>query len=95
MVTLTPNKPHRSRTPDIVVENELRPGRYLMQLVVVDDSRNESEPAELVVTVRERGAPPPPPVGPVRPFNPDLILRPDRIVRPIDPTPRRPVRPIR
>jgi hypothetical protein len=94
MVTLTPNKPHRSATAEIVVENQLTPGRYLMRLVVVDDSRNESEPAELVVTVRERGVAPPP-SRPFRPFNPDVVLRPDPVIRPIIPTPRRPGRPIR
>ena len=57
MVQLAANKPHRSRTPEVVVENPLKPGRYRFSLVVVDSADNESEPFELAVTVFEQAGP--------------------------------------
>ena len=53
MVQFATDKPLRSRTPEVVVENPLKPGRYRFSLVVVDDSDNESAPFELAVTVVE------------------------------------------
>ena len=53
MVELVTGKPHRSRTPEVVVENPFKPGRYRFSLVVVDTSDNESEPFELAVSVVE------------------------------------------
>ena len=38
MVQFATDKPLRSRTPEVVVENPLKPGRYRFSLVVVDDS---------------------------------------------------------
>ena len=52
MAVLAPNKPVRSAEPQLLVENQFEPGRYRFQLVVVDDSGNESGPNELVVQVR-------------------------------------------
>ena len=57
MVQLATDKPHRSRTPEVLVENPLKPGRYRFSLVVVDDSDNESAPFELAVTVVEQTGP--------------------------------------
>lgn len=54
MVQLATNQPFRSREPQITVENPLKPGSYRFSLVVLDDAQNESQPAELTVTVVER-----------------------------------------
>ena len=62
MVQLATNQPIRSRAPQITVENPLKPGSYRFSLVVVDDAKNESAPAEITVTVFQ----------PTRP-----VLRPD------------------
>lgn len=53
MVQFVTDKPIRSRTPEVVVENPLKPGRYRFSLVVIDTSDNESEPFELAVSVVE------------------------------------------
>lgn len=66
MVQLVPDKPHRSKEPQVLVENPLKPGRYLFSLVVIDDADNESAPFELVVSVVEQQRP---------------VLRPDIVVR--------------
>lgn len=52
MPVLSPNKPHRTREPQLLIENELAPGTHRFSLVVVDDSGNESAPATISVTVR-------------------------------------------
>lgn len=57
MVQFATDKPHRSKAPQVVVENPLKPGRYRFSLVVVDDSDNESAPFELAVTVVEQTRP--------------------------------------
>jgi hypothetical protein len=57
MVQLATNQPFRSREPQITVENPLKPGSYRFSLVVVDEAHNESQPAELTVTVVERTRP--------------------------------------
>ena len=54
MVQFATDKPVRSKVPEVVVENPLKPGRYRFSLVVVDTSDNESEPFELTVTVVEQ-----------------------------------------
>jgi hypothetical protein len=77
MATLTPGKPLTQAAPELLVENELPAGRYRFQLVVTDDADNESDPAELVVTVR----------GPIRPRDP--VIRPEILDR-IEPTVLRP-----
>ena len=82
MATLTPGKPVTVSKPQLLVENELAAGRYRFQLVVIDDGGLESDPAELVVTVR----------GLVRPRDPierpdirDRIERVERVGRVINP----------
>lgn len=83
MVQFIPQEPHRSKVPQVLVENPLRPGRYRFSLVVVDDSRNVSEPAEITVTVVER----------TRPVLDPTILRGTTIRDRIPITPLRPGRP--
>jgi hypothetical protein len=66
VATLTPGKAVTVSHPVLLVETELAAGRYRFQLVVIDDGGLESDPAELVVTVR-----------PSRPFRPrDPFTRP-------------------
>lgn len=80
MTAFVPGQTVRSRSPTVEVD-PLDAGRWRFQLVVLDDERNASEPAELVVEVLRRGVtPPPPPV-----FDPRILT----------PIPRRPIRPIR
>ena len=57
MVELVTGKPHRTRTPEVVVENPLKPGRYRFSLVVIDTGENVSEPFELAVSVVEQSGP--------------------------------------
>ena len=85
MPALSPNMPLTQADPVLLVENQLAPGRYRFQLVVIDTAGLESAPADMIVTV---DAPPPsPPSGPFRP-----VLRPDLIGRMIDRTIVRPFR---
>ena len=95
MVMLTPGKTVRSREPLLAVDNVLKLGAWRFQLTVVDNDRNESDPAELVVKiVREVAPPPPPPPPSPRPFNPIDVLVPRRpVVEPGPPPPIRPRRP--
>lgn len=51
MAEFTPGKTVQSREPMVRVDTLLEPGRYRFQLVVIDDQRNASEPAELTVSV--------------------------------------------
>lgn len=81
MVQLATNQPLGSKTPRIVVENPFKPGSYRFSLVVVDDARNESEAAEITVTVVER-------VRPV--LRPDILRATETIREPIALTPLRP-----
>lgn len=57
MVQLVTGKPHRSKEPQVVVENPLKPGRYRFSLVVVDEADNASAPFELTVSVVEQVRP--------------------------------------
>jgi hypothetical protein len=52
MPVFQPNKPIVTDEPVVRVENRLAVGRYVFQLVVVDDSGQESAPASMVVEVR-------------------------------------------
>lgn len=54
MVTLTPGKALRSKTPSVTIENQLDIGTWRFQLTVVDDDKNESAPAVLAVNVVAR-----------------------------------------
>ena len=51
MPALKPNKSVEQRSPELKVTNRLKPGKHRFLLSVVDDSGNESRPAELTVTV--------------------------------------------
>lgn len=87
MTRFVPGQPVRSRQAMQLVENPFDPGRYRFQLVVVDRDGRESEPAELAVTVLQRGT-----TGPVRPGR---VVIPTEVIRsPIEVLrPRRPGRP--
>ncbi|MDT8760248.1 hypothetical protein MZO42_16225 [Sphingomonas psychrotolerans] len=67
MVTLSPGKAFSSAQPTLVVENVLALGRHLFQLVVVDDSGNESAPVDLVISVEKPTKSDPTPPGPRTP----------------------------
>jgi hypothetical protein len=90
VVQLAANQPHRSKEPQVVVENPLKPGRYRFSLVVVDDALNESEPAEITVTVVEPTRPERDPTRPV--LRPEILRATETIRRPVI-TPIRPIRP--
>lgn len=79
MVVLTANEAFVSAKPILRVDNKLKPGRHLFQLVAVDTGNNKSKPARLVVEIAEERPTPPP-----APFNPrdPRIFRPDA-VRPV------------
>lgn len=77
MVLLTANEAFVSAKPVLRVDNKLKPGRHMIQLVAVDTGDNKSKPARLVIEVRELSPPPPP----TRPRD-DLITRRDTI-RPV------------
>ena len=55
MTVFTPETPVRTRTPLVLVENELRPGVYLFELVVVDNEGKQSAPAFFEVRVVSGG----------------------------------------
>lgn len=88
MTTLTPGKVLSSRTSDVTVENRLTVGKWRFQLTVLDDDRNESAPAMLVVNVIDPRTPPTPTPTPVR-GGPTPVLTPVRVPG----TPVRPGRP--
>jgi hypothetical protein len=71
MVTLSPDKALRSKKPEILVENPLKPGKYVVRLVVVDNDKLESDPTDLTIVVREGRSPTPTPV-----FRPELVANP-------------------
>lgn len=54
MAKFFPNKPVETRTPKVVVDAGLKPGRYRFELVVVDDQGNKSKPSSIIVEIRER-----------------------------------------
>lgn len=74
MPVIAVNRVVSTREPRLLVENDLPVGRYRFRLTVVDGDRNESAPAELVVSI----------VKPTRPgrFD-DLIAQPIRDLRTI------------
>ncbi len=57
MPVLTAGTALRSRVPTVTVENKLDAGSWRFRLTVVDDAGNESDPAELVVTVVQARTP--------------------------------------
>ena len=62
MAELVPGKPLAQKSPDLLVENRLKVGRWRFRLTVVDGAGNESRPAELVVQVADAPAPLPLPI---------------------------------
>jgi len=48
-----PNKPIETKTPKVVVDAGLKPGRYQFQLVVVDDQGNSSKPSSIIVEITQ------------------------------------------
>lgn len=74
---------HATTTPTIAVDAGLPPGTYRFRLVVVDDSGNQSAPAEVAVVVfREAIVREPidpvvlgPILQPTRPLDPVRIIR--------------------
>ena len=52
MVRFVPDTPITSDVSNIVVDGRLLPGRYVFQLVVVDEQGNESRPDERTVVIR-------------------------------------------
>lgn len=64
MAVLRQNVPVSSSRPELLVENRLKAGTYRFQLVVVDDSGNESRPALLALRVAPAGGGIPGPGGP-------------------------------
>jgi hypothetical protein len=103
MPVLATSRTVRSETPTLLVENPFAPGSYRFQLVVVDDSGNESVPAVISVEVQPRPIRDPRidvvDFGTIRGAGiatpaPDPRLRIDpRRVTPIGPGPIRPLRP--
>ncbi|MBC7823498.1 MAG: hypothetical protein H7126_06410 [Candidatus Parcubacteria bacterium] len=51
MPTFEPQKPIVTATPIVVVDAGLAPGRYRFQLVVEDDTGNQSQPTEQIVVI--------------------------------------------
>ena len=54
MTALAPGKTVSSKSPTITVDAGLAAGTHVIQLVVVDNSGNASDPARLTVMVRAR-----------------------------------------
>lgn len=75
MPVLTFDKPFPTREPSLLVENQLRPGLYLLELVVVDNDGKQSAPAVLEVQVVTGGVIRFPPGG-------GVIQPPGRVVIP-------------
>lgn len=95
MPVLAQSRTVSTDVPTLLVENRFAPGLYRFDLVVVDDSGNESLPARIVVEVRPRRVvvDPRPDIGPLRPtLDPRLEIDPRRVT-PIGPVPIRPLRP--
>ncbi len=51
METLKLNSSLESREPEVALERELPPGRYVVRLVVKSSSGAVSEPAELLLSI--------------------------------------------
>jgi hypothetical protein len=82
MAEFTPGKPVRSSEPSVRVDTLLASGRYRFRLIVLDNDRNASAPAELIVSiVKDAGAAPP--TTPTTPVTPIISVTP---VTPIIPT---------
>ncbi|MBX3081432.1 MAG: hypothetical protein KF716_07325 [Anaerolineae bacterium] len=83
MAKFKPGEPIVTEEPFILVDAGLKPGRYVFQLVVVDDEGNESAPDRVQIVVSDRQS-----VTPTIIVDPTLPTRPTRPI--IDtPTPGR------
>lgn len=79
MVMLAVNQPHSTADPRITVENKLEPGKYRFRLVVLDEAKNASVPADIIVEVRPKVIDPIPDPR----VRPDFVFRPEILTRPI------------
>jgi hypothetical protein len=79
MAEFIPGKTVRSTEPTVRVDTLLDPGSYRFQLVVLDNARNVSAPAQLIVSVR---TPPITPIRPTTPITPTTLVTPVTPVRP-------------
>ncbi len=81
MAEFTPGKPVRSSEPSVRVDTLLASGRYRFRLIVLDNDRNASAPAELIVSiVKDAGAAPP--TTPTTPVIPTTLVMPTVPVTP-------------
>ncbi|MBZ0316280.1 MAG: hypothetical protein K8L91_07675 [Anaerolineae bacterium] len=55
MPIFEPNKAVRTRKPAVQVDNELKPGTYIFELIVLSADGTKSQPVRRVVTVVEGG----------------------------------------
>lgn len=80
MATLTPGKPFAQAQPVLTVDNAFTPGKRVFRLVVVDESGNESAPADIVVQIVAPAPPPvrptPTPTPPIKPVIEETIIIP-------------------
>lgn len=67
MPLIEPNKEITTSQPFLTVPAGLQPGRYVFQLVVVDESGMRSAPTRRLVTIQQRIIKPPVPVNPSLP----------------------------
>ena len=63
----TPGKSVETRETEITVAAGLNPGVHTFQLVVEDDSGNQSAPVTITITIAAQPPPPPPTGGTVTP----------------------------
>lgn len=61
---MLPNREITTSQPFLTVPAGLAPGRYIFQLVVVDEAGNRSVPMRRLVTIQQRIVKPPGPVVP-------------------------------
>jgi hypothetical protein len=75
-----------STKPVVTVENRLPAGRFRFQLVCVDDAGNQSEPAQIIVTVQQTaGAGTGAVLSGLRNLARERVIRRPRPVRPLRP----------
>src|SRR5262245_14248091 len=88
MAEFTPGKTVRSSEPSVRVDTLLASGRYRFRLVVLDNDRNASAPAELIVSVVKDAiaAPPITRTTPTPPVIPTAVVTPTVPVAPVAPT---------
>jgi hypothetical protein len=88
MAEFTPGKTVRSSESSVRVDTLLAPGRYLFRLVVLDNDRNASAPAERIVSVVKDAIESPPitRTSPTTPVMPTAVVAPTEPVAPVAPT---------